>query len=431
MTFLQENLEVILITYNRKFFLENTLNALFTENSPVKNLSVKILDNASTDKTSELISQYAQKYPNITHIRNIRNIGGNANIVKAFEMAEKKYLWVLCDDDEFDFSNWNELEAALTADYDVVLTRKSDNDIGALFYAATFVPACIYKTKFITDTTISNAYDNVRNFFPHLAVFAKFLNDNSKIFIPSKNIVEIGCKNAVTDNLLRGQNKNEVPYTKRNMFFTVGYINSTELIFDKRKRTEIIENLRQNQSTLFGLFMSMIKENHFLRENSKWNLFSVFRLFSFSQKIFFAYAFLLAQIEFCFCNFDFWNIKTKEKWIEYFKFAKQENRLKKLSKKYKNKKIIIYGAGIIGEILFENYDMNKFDIVAVSDAKFKEKSTFKNCLAVPPEALKNIDADVILFTLYKPQTAMSAIKKLGVKIKTDTLIKRKKNIIID
>ena len=110
---LKDVLEIILITYNRKPCLERTLNALFAENSPVKDLDITIIDNASTDATPELLAQFKQKHSNLKVIRNNKNIGPNANIAKIFEIAQKPYFWPLCDDDTYDFSAWQDVENAI------------------------------------------------------------------------------------------------------------------------------------------------------------------------------------------------------------------------------------------------------------------------------------------------------------------------------
>ena len=47
-----------------------------------------------------------------------------------------------------------------------------------------------------------------------------------------------------------------------------------------------------------------------------------------------------------------------------------QKQIDKLSKKLKNKKLVIYGAGDFAKVLFENYDLSKLNILAVSDKKF-------------------------------------------------------------
>lgn len=110
---LKNTLEIILITYNRKPYLEKTFKRLLAEDSPVKDLQITVLDNCSSDGTSEYLSDLSKKYKNIKHIRHNRNIGANANIARAFEIATKPYLWILADDDDFDFTDFNQVQEAL------------------------------------------------------------------------------------------------------------------------------------------------------------------------------------------------------------------------------------------------------------------------------------------------------------------------------
>lgn len=106
-------LELFLITYNRKDKLQQTLRSLLDEQSPLSHRPLTVLDNASTDGTSEWLQSFCPAYPHIHYIRHSKNIGGNANIARAFEMARAEYVWVLCDDDSYDFSHWDECLRAL------------------------------------------------------------------------------------------------------------------------------------------------------------------------------------------------------------------------------------------------------------------------------------------------------------------------------
>ena len=127
MTFnLKDTLEIILITYNRKEYLENTLKQIFASSSPLSGLDITILDNKSNDGTSELVQKYSKRYSNIKHVINNRNIGGNANIARAFEIASKKYVWVLCDDDNYDFTHFDEVVEGMKNNVDVILASRYD-----------------------------------------------------------------------------------------------------------------------------------------------------------------------------------------------------------------------------------------------------------------------------------------------------------------
>ena len=87
---------------------------------------------------------------------------------------------------------------------------------------------------------------------------------------------------------------------------------------------------------------------------------------------------------------------------EYLEEYKTQEKIDKLAKKYKNKKIALYGAGSFCKVIFENYDMTKLNIVAIADAKFeddKNKSFFGlNC--IEPKELGALDCDVILISNY-------------------------------
>jgi len=63
---LKDKLEIILITCDRKTSLKETLNEILDESSPVKDFSITILNNNSTDGTTELLEDYAKKYPEIS-----------------------------------------------------------------------------------------------------------------------------------------------------------------------------------------------------------------------------------------------------------------------------------------------------------------------------------------------------------------------------
>jgi len=84
--------------------------------------------------------------------------------------------------------------------------------------------------------------------------------------------------------------------------------------------------------------------------------------------------------------------------VDYFKMYDTQKKIDKLAKRYKNKKVAIYGAGLYSRTLFENYDLSKLNIVAVADLKFNDESKrdFFNYNCIPSNELGEIDCDVIL-----------------------------------
>ena len=88
--------------------------------------------------------------------------------------------------------------------------------------------------------------------------------------------------------------------------------------------------------------------------------------------------------------------------LGYFKSVHAQRQINKLARKYKNKKIVIYGAGEYFQILKNNFDLSKLNIVGIADKKFEtsKDSNPTPYLALAPEELKDFDLDVILVALY-------------------------------
>ena len=432
-----DSLEIILVTYNRKKFLKRTLGYILDDiNSPIRHLDITILDNNSNDGTFELIKNYQVEFPNLKYIKNPCNIGGGANVVKAFTLSSKKYIWVLCDDDTYDFEGFEQIEKAINDDYDVIFTRYFNKNITTEFINASFVPACIYKSKNITETVICNMYDNISNMFPHLALMAKCINNKNKIFIPQKEYVKNYMGNYDAHVFFRGYNiKYYIPLWRRNMFLDVGILNSLHLIESKEKRKEcFLKHVCYKNCEILKYISEYLKLNYLVYNNSIYNIVCLFFSLYFLQKFVFLYAFLVLYIKaifyYNFCNKEFLFMQNDKKWKEYLTFVDEQKYIDKLAKKYKNKKILIYGAGTIAEHIFDDYDLSKLNIIAVSDKKYTSRSTYKGYPAVNPDEIKNLNPDVILFTLYNFKPLIKDFRQQNIKAKMKNIIKRKRYILI-
>ncbi len=104
--------------------------------------------------------------------------------------------------------------------------------------------------------------------------------------------------------------------------------------------------------------------------------------------------------------------------VKYFKKVNAKKQIDNLAKKYKNKKIVVYGAGIMSRTLFENYDLSKLNIVAICDIKYNEKKEdYFSYKTISQEELKTFDCEVILILV---QRYLSIEKDLKYKILFDT-----------
>ena len=244
-------LEIVIITYNRKREIKQTLDSLMASYSPVRRCPITILDNCSTDGASEVCAEFAEKYENITHIRHPQNIGGNANICRAFEIAKEEYIWCLSDDDGLDWSAWQEIEEAMEAGYDGIFTTQVNlrrtKGLGGQLMECTFCPGCIYKRENITSNVLQGMYANIHNFLPHLTIGLAIVMADGKFFIPKHEIVYQPPKfedvpEVATVNNTRG---NDICYSPAviDKIWEVGFINLITLL-DENKRNIIYSDLK-------------------------------------------------------------------------------------------------------------------------------------------------------------------------------------------
>ena len=84
-----------------------------------------------------------------------------------------------------------------------------------------------------------------------------------------------------------------------------------------------------------------------------------------------------------------------EKYIKKINFDKQ---YKKLIKKHKNKKIVIYGAGQLFQLIHSKYDLTQLNIVGICDRSFEKngEEEFMGYKKIFINELYHCDTDMIL-----------------------------------
>lgn len=294
---IKEKLQICLITYNRKKYLKHTLDRLINENSPVKDIDIIILDNASTDGSSELIDEYCNNYKNLKHIRRQINIGGNANICRAFELGAtcgKDYFWVLCDDDDFDWTNWAEIENAILQNkYDLLFTCtrliRNRSDIAQLMHQATFIPACIYASKRLNDEVMQNIYNTINLMFSQVMLSADIIcNSLDKVYIVNRDIVIRPEPLEEGDNtIVRGRNITLIHPDTLNIFWHIGFIRAIQIVKNKKLRDYIVQNVRFTDifdQSFYEYLLFIIDYNYKFKNGCIINLADLFLLLNTKQK---------------------------------------------------------------------------------------------------------------------------------------------------
>jgi glycosyltransferase involved in cell wall biosynthesis len=90
---------IFIISYNQEEFIEATLDSAFNQDYP--NLQVVISDDASTDRTVEIIRAYQQKRPELVAIFNTTNLGITKNCNVCLAQCTGEYIAFLGGDDLF------------------------------------------------------------------------------------------------------------------------------------------------------------------------------------------------------------------------------------------------------------------------------------------------------------------------------------------
>lgn len=97
----------------------------------------------------------------------------------------------------------------------------------------------------------------------------------------------------------------------------------------------------------------------------------------------------------------------------YDNYLKEHNfslRLEQWAKQYKNKKVILYGCGLLFDKIVELYDIkNKLNIVAVCDVKYEKNKpdTYLGFKTIKPSDLSKTDYDVLIFTVFDHLTCLN------------------------
>lgn len=201
---LKDKLSIILTTYNRSKQLQVTLDAL--KNSPIKDCRITILNNHSTDDTLDVCKKLALSFENFQVVTHSVNLGGGCeNYIHAIDYCNTEYMWILSDDDTYDFSSFDDVEEEIfkanvniiqvgahndrTWDWGICDTPKALQKLGYPFFKySSFLPCTIFKYDFFV-RYIKDAYDYIHYRYPHLPSIVSAYNNNLPIYVSKCRIV--------------------------------------------------------------------------------------------------------------------------------------------------------------------------------------------------------------------------------------------------
>ena len=173
--------EPVLITFNRSNCVDNTLEKFYQ----ISNIGMKfhVLDNCSTDNTAEIVQKWQKKWPELTYHKNLYNVGGNANILRAIELTNSTYIWIIGDDDEWYLDQPSELMEVLNAQIADIIrlgwlvsddekgkyqpAKELFHSQGFFFASVSMISSTILRRDLITPH-LPWAYMNIANMYPQL-----------------------------------------------------------------------------------------------------------------------------------------------------------------------------------------------------------------------------------------------------------------------
>lgn len=91
---------VVLTTFNRAYILEDTLRMVLGQT--LDDFELIVCDDASTDGTPVVMTEWAARDPRIVYVRQPRNLGLAANVRHGISLARAEFLAVLYDGDVYD-----------------------------------------------------------------------------------------------------------------------------------------------------------------------------------------------------------------------------------------------------------------------------------------------------------------------------------------
>ena len=287
---------VIVTANNTEQYIRKCLDSLV--NQTLKDLSITIVDDASTDGTPDIINEYVNAYSNLSAIVLKKNAGPGGARNAALKHVGSEYVSFIDSDDWVDLNFYQKLyDAAQQYEADIVscgLIRKYDTP--------TTIP--VYKCKYDRDYILTgetafrimtNEYDMGIKFLPsalNKLYRTSFLNDNSLCFL----------ENVFFE---------DQPFSYQSTLAAKKIVCVSDVLYYHfRRKNSIVQSFHKKNIDDMLLAYSTIKkylEQNLIYEKYKWNYYSSIEHF---------YNLIIRQIyEFVFDD------ESKKQYIKY-SFAK-------------------------------------------------------------------------------------------------------------
>lgn len=119
-------LSICIATYNRAAFIAATLDRIIPQMTD--ECEIVVSDNASTDNTQQVVSDYARRVGRLRYFRQDTNRGLDRNFDRAVELACGEYCWLMSDDDWLKPGAINRVLSALARDLSLLIVNMELRD---------------------------------------------------------------------------------------------------------------------------------------------------------------------------------------------------------------------------------------------------------------------------------------------------------------
>ncbi len=196
-------LTIAVPTYNRQKYLSELLPELITQckaaNIHAPRVEVLVVDNASTDSTSEYVSGNFSN--DVRYFRNDRNIGPDANFIECVRRSSGHYVWLFGDDEIISKNAVNSLleliqrkPALIIAGSDFEESKFFHDYSALLSYALPLDPIFPVHHTLITANVFPRdgfdaevASDRLSTSYGHMYAITEHLGTGKRVFLLGKN----------------------------------------------------------------------------------------------------------------------------------------------------------------------------------------------------------------------------------------------------
>nr|MDQ3604423.1 hypothetical protein [Actinomycetota bacterium] len=198
------------------------------------------------------------------------NIGANPNYLRAVELSRAPYTWVVADDDDFDFSDCDDVIAAIEdGEVDLISVgapgrsgwTPGRTSMGALvarrariFFVFTFMPNTIFRTGLFDEPSFSEGYRLVEALYPHFPFVRRQIERDASVHVSRREVV------------IRGGDT--VPESA--LYWFERWVRCCSTIADRRLRHEAVYEPCQGRVRWFAWLAGMINQERIHNPERVW-----------------------------------------------------------------------------------------------------------------------------------------------------------------